>query len=137
MRSKWMVKNGYLLVWLALLASGITAAPARAQIFASEAQTYLNENFLLTAADSAGNDLASANHSGLVAKLQPDDCKFTPVSSIPLSLEPTATDQHSDRALGCFGQTPRTSPLRFSLAPVSPCAGAPRIDFASACVAQP
>lgn len=135
-----MVKNRYLLVWLALLVSGITAAPARAQIFASEAQTHfnVNGNSLLAAADSLGNELASANNPGMVGKLWPDNCEFTPVSSIPLRLEPTATDQHSDRAMGCFGQTQRTNTrLRFTLAPVSPCTGALRIDFASACASQP
>jgi len=49
--AKRMVKNGYFLVWLALLVSGITAASSRAQTLPDlQTQLNVNDNFLLARA---------------------------------------------------------------------------------------
>jgi hypothetical protein len=113
-----MVKNGYFLVWLALLVSGNTATPSCAQ--------------------TESSDFLSAGTSAAKSTWRPGNCVFAPAASTPLSLEPTATLQSSDRATGCLGQAQRPkSQLRFALAPVRPCTGILRIDFASACAAQP
>jgi hypothetical protein len=135
-----MVKNGYFLVWLALLVSGITATPGCAQTLPDlQIHSKVNDNFLLARAEpDGGNDFLFANSAAARSALRPDNCDFAPAVSTPLSLEPATTEQTSDRAMSCFRQTERQKPqLRFALAPVSACIGYLRIDFASACAAQP
>src|SRR5262245_44926247 len=134
-----MVKSGYFLVWLALLVLGITATPGCAQNLPDlQTQINVNDTLLLARAETDdGNDFLFANTPFARLTFRRDNCGFTPVDSAPLSLRPTATDQNSDRPANCFGQTKRRARPRFALAPVAPCTGILRIDFSSACAAQP
>ena len=138
-----MVKNVYLLVWLALLGMGITARTSGAQNLSDLTTQYkVNDNFLLARADTDdGFSLSykgSPNRASTATALRPDGCASEPVASAPLSLEPSATDRNSESNPACFAAGMRPKPqLRFTLAPVNPCSGLPRIDFASACAAQP
>jgi hypothetical protein len=134
-------KNVYPLVWLALLISGISARIGCAQTLPDlRIPLKVNHNFLVASAGT-GDDFFPANKflgNKSAATLRPNGCEFPPVTATPLSLEPTATDRTSDEAANCFGKSQRQKPeLRFALAPVSPCSGWLRIDFASACAAQP
>jgi hypothetical protein len=134
-------KNAYPVVWLALLICGIPARIGCAQTLPDlRIPLKVNHNFLVASADT-GDDFFLANKflgNNSAATLRPNGCEFPPVAATPLSLEPTATDRTSDEAANCFGKSQRQKPeLRFALAPVSPCSGWLRIDFASACAAQP
>jgi hypothetical protein len=132
-----MVKNVYLLVWLALLGVGITARTSGAQTpFDLQAPFDVNDNFLLARAET-GSDFFLAKKPATTRTLRPSGCEFKPVNSMPLSLEPTATDRNSDQP-SCFRTVREPKPeLRFTLSPVSQCTGWLRIDFATACSAQP
>jgi hypothetical protein len=138
-----MVKNVYLLVWLALLGMGITARTSCAQNLSDLTIQYkVNDDFLLARANADDDfflsNKLSTNRASTTRALRPDGCAFEPVASTPLSLEPTATDRNSESDTACFaaGLRPKTQ-LRFTLAPVNPCSGLLRIDFASACAVQP
>jgi hypothetical protein len=133
-----MAKNGYFLVWLALLVPGITATPSCAQLLPDlEIESDVNDNFLFARAETdEGTDFLFADKSANTSTFRPENCDFTPTASIASSLEPTTTEQNSDRLISCFGQALRAKPqLRFSFAPSS-CAGSLRIDFESACGTQ-
>jgi hypothetical protein len=133
-----MVKHEYLLVWLALFSSGITARTSCAQTLSDLPVRFnVNDNFLLARAD-ADRDSSPASKLTAPAKLRPDGCEFARVTSTPLSLEPSETDRNPNQGATCFGQEQRRKPqLRFTLAPVGPCTGMLRIDLTSPCTAQP
>jgi len=135
-----MVKNPFLLVWLAVFVSGMTATPARSQALPNPQRPLdVNDNFLLARAETdSGRDFVLGEKTSTFSDLRPDNCAPIAASSLPLSLEPTATDRNSDRATGCFAQPQQPKPqLRFALAPISRCTGVLDIDFASDCAARP
>ena len=138
LEAKRMAQNVYLLVWLALLGTGIMVRTGSAQTLPDLRIPFnVNDNFLLARAD-AGDDFFLTSQPVRTAPLRPDGCHFEPATATPQGLEPAATDRRSELGKKCFGVNPRTKPaLRFTLAPVNPCTGSLRIDFASACAAQP